>query len=294
LINRGIRFEEIMKVLIVEDQALIALALTEAVEHVGHEVIGPTTTSVEAIELARRLSPDLAFVDVDLERDLAGFEVARELSARSIPVIFTTGRPALARNAGCGIGLLAKPYSPTDAANAVSSVVEHSQGREVTRALPASLELFAPRRSKRTPNESHRPILLVEDHPKDIELSLAALESAHIPNPIHIVRDGQEALDRLLPLDGSEAKDLPALVLLDLKMPRMDGWDVLRKIKEEPQLRAVPVVVFTSSNEECDVRRSYDYGANAFVPKPRDFSEFSHKLQTVARFWAHRNVPPPR
>ena len=140
-----------------------------------------------------------------------------------------------------------------------------------------------------------KPILLVEDNPNDIELTLAALESSQLANEIIICRDGAEALDfiyRRGPHVGRQVQD-PAVVLLDLKLPKVDGLEVLAQIKGDPVTRAVPVVMLTSSREETDVVRSYDLGVNAFVVKPVAFDEFFAAIKELGVFWALLNEPPP-
>lgn len=141
-----------------------------------------------------------------------------------------------------------------------------------------------------------RPILLVEDNPKDIELTLAALDRSQLANEVVVVRDGAEALDYLFcqgPHAGRNTGD-PAVVLLDLKLPKMDGLEVLAKVKASPGLRHLPVVMLTSSREEQDIVRSYALGVNAFVVKPVDFREFFEAIQNVGVFWAILNEPPAR
>ncbi len=141
-----------------------------------------------------------------------------------------------------------------------------------------------------------KPILLVEDNPKDLELTLAALEQSQLANPIIVCRDGAEALDFLYrrgPYEGREARD-PAVVLLDIKLPKVDGLEVLAKVKGDPALKALPVVMLTSSREESDLVRSYQLGVNAFVVKPVGFKEFFSAIQDLGVFWAVLNEPPPR
>ncbi|ARO54607.1 Response regulator rcp1 [Methylorubrum extorquens] len=140
-----------------------------------------------------------------------------------------------------------------------------------------------------------KPILLVEDNPNDIELTLAAFESCQLANEIIICRDGAEALDfiyRRGPHAGRQVQD-PAVVLLDLKLPKVDGLEVLAQIKGDPVTRAVPVVMLTSSREETDVVRSYNLGVNAFVVKPVAFDEFFAAIKELGVFWALLNEPPP-
>ena len=141
-----------------------------------------------------------------------------------------------------------------------------------------------------------KPILLVEDSPKDLELTLAALEKSQLANEIIICRDGAEALDFLYRRGAYENRDRrdPAVVLLDLKLPKVDGLEVLAKVKGDPQMRSVPIVMLTSSREESDLVRSYQLGVNAFVVKPVGFKEFFDAIQDLGVFWAVLNEPPPR
>ncbi|WP_031336037.1 response regulator [Rhodopseudomonas sp. B29] len=141
-----------------------------------------------------------------------------------------------------------------------------------------------------------RPILLVEDNPRDLELTLAALAKCQLANDIVVARDGAEALDYL---DSKGTyKDRPpgdpAVVLLDLKLPKVDGLQVLEKVKKDPQQRQIPVVMLTSSREERDLVKSYELGVNAFVVKPVDFNAFFEAIQDLGMFWAVLNEPPPR
>ena len=140
-----------------------------------------------------------------------------------------------------------------------------------------------------------KPILLVEDSPKDLELTLAALAKSQLANEVVVVRDGAEALDYLYqrgPYAG-RADGNPAVVLLDLKLPKVDGLEVLEKLKGDPAMRNTPVVMLTSSREERDVVRSYELGVNAFVVKPVGFQEFFEAIQDLGVFWAILNEPPP-
>lgn len=140
-----------------------------------------------------------------------------------------------------------------------------------------------------------KPILLVEDNPNDIELTLAALDAGQLANEIVICRDGAEALDFVYRRGAhvNRAVQDPAVILLDLKLPKVDGLEVLAKVKSDPQTRAIPVVMLTSSREETDVVRSYDLGVNAFVVKPVGFNEFFSAIQELGVFWAVLNEPPP-
>lgn len=139
-------------------------------------------------------------------------------------------------------------------------------------------------------------ILLVEDNPKDEELTLRSLEKHNIKNEVVVVHDGAEALDYLL---GSRADasripaDLPAVVLLDLKLPKIDGIEVLKRIRADEKTKLVPVVILTSSNEERDLLAGYSSGANSYVRKPVEFNEFALAVSQLGLYWLLRNEPPP-
>ncbi len=141
-----------------------------------------------------------------------------------------------------------------------------------------------------------RPILLVEDNPRDLELTLAALAKCQLANEIVVARDGAEALDYLNRRNAYAERQPgdPAVVLLDLKLPKVDGLEVLEQVKTNPAQRQIPVVMLTSSREERDLLRSYELGVNAFVVKPVDFNAFFEAIQDLGMFWAILNEPPPR
>jgi CheY-like chemotaxis protein len=138
-------------------------------------------------------------------------------------------------------------------------------------------------------------ILLAEDDPNDVELTLAALAEYNLANDVYVVRDGTEALDYLFRRGtfADRPGGDPAVVLLDIKMPKVDGVEVLRQIKSDPQLRVVPVVILTSSHEERDLVESYQLGANAYVVKPVEFHAFVEAVKELSVFWAVLNEPPP-
>jgi CheY-like chemotaxis protein len=138
-------------------------------------------------------------------------------------------------------------------------------------------------------------ILMVEDDPKDVELSLTALEDYNLANEVVVVGDGEEALDYLYCRGkyAGRSSDNPAVMLLDLKLPKVDGLEVLQQIKADPNLKMIPVVVLTSSHEEKDMVTSYRLGVNAYVVKPVDFHEFVNAIKELGIFWAVINQPPP-
>ncbi len=140
-----------------------------------------------------------------------------------------------------------------------------------------------------------KPILLVEDNPHDLELTLIALEKSHLANDVVVVRDGAEAIDYLFRKNKFSAREagLPAVVLLDLKLPKIDGLQVLEKIRTDNELRSLPVVMLTSSREEPDLQRAYELSVNAYVVKPVKFREFVQAISDLGIFWAVLNEPPP-
>jgi two-component system, response regulator len=142
-----------------------------------------------------------------------------------------------------------------------------------------------------------KTILLIEDNPSDIALTKRALEKARIANRLVVAEDGQEALDYLLGTGshaGRDISDQPMLTLLDLKLPKIGGLDVLRRIRSEPGTRRLPVVILTSSNEEQDVARSYDLGINSYIRKPVDFNQFAQAVEQLGLYWLVLNEPPPQ
>ena len=141
-----------------------------------------------------------------------------------------------------------------------------------------------------------RTILLVEDNPDDEELTLRALSRNNISNQVVVVRDGQEAVDWLEgtgPHAGRDPDDIPALILLDLKLPKIDGLDVLRRLRANPRTALVPVVILTSSKEDRDRASGYQSGANSYVQKPVDFTSFVDAVRQLGMYWLMLNEPPP-
>ena len=140
-----------------------------------------------------------------------------------------------------------------------------------------------------------RRILLVEDDTHDVELTLTALRQNRLINEVDVVRDGAQALDYLYRRNGHATRNgtNPALILLDLKLPKVDGLEVLRQVKSDAALKMIPVIILTSSREEQDVVRGYELGVNAYVVKPVDFTEFIDAVKLLGGFWAVVNEPPP-
>lgn len=139
-----------------------------------------------------------------------------------------------------------------------------------------------------------RPILLVEDNPDDELLTMRALHKNHIQNDVIVARDGPEALDYLFGSeDGDKGPIKPAMILLDLKLPKIDGIEVLRRLRARPETRITPVVILTSSREEQDLAASYELGANSYIRKPVDFEQFSEAVRYLGLYWLVLNEPPP-
>ena len=138
-------------------------------------------------------------------------------------------------------------------------------------------------------------ILMVEDDPKDVELTLTALEEYNLANEVVVTRDGEEALNYLYHRGEFKTRPDgdPAVILLDLKLPKVDGLEVLKQLKSDGKMRMIPVVVLTSSKEEKDMVASYKLGVNAYVVKPVDFHEFVNAIKELGVFWAIINEPPP-
>ena len=145
-------------------------------------------------------------------------------------------------------------------------------------------------------NDSHAvELLLVEDNPQDLELSLRALKKAKLANSIHVARDGAEALDFLFcegPYSNRKIQDGPKVILLDLKLPKVDGLEVLKRLKSDPRTKTIPVVMLTSSNEQRDVIESYHLGVNSYIVKPVNFERFAEAVGNLGLYWLLLNQPP--
>ena len=143
---------------------------------------------------------------------------------------------------------------------------------------------------------NQKVILLVEDNPDDEELALLAFQKSNIANEVVVVRDGEEALDYLFGTGAYAGRDvgvLPQVVLLDLKLPKIDGLEVLKRLRADSRTRRLPIVVLTSSREEQDLIESYDLGANSYVRKPVDFARFAEAIRELQMYWLVLNAPPP-
>jgi len=139
-------------------------------------------------------------------------------------------------------------------------------------------------------------ILLVDDNESDRELALHALKSGRVANTIHIARDGAEALDFIFARGAFEYRrtyDLPHVILLDLKLPRISGVEVLKNLKSEPRTQMIPVIMLTSSQEDSDIAVCYRLGVNSYIVKPVDFQQFTERLSSIGMYWMAFNQPPP-
>jgi two-component system, response regulator len=137
-----------------------------------------------------------------------------------------------------------------------------------------------------------KQIILIEDNPDDRDLTIRALKKNNVLNPVSVARDGAEAITMLLG-EGHRDEESPALILLDLNLPKIDGLEVLRRIRADQRTRVVPVVILTSSKQENDLNTAYSLGANAYVRKPVNFSEFGEAIRAISLFWLLLNEPPP-
>ena len=146
-----------------------------------------------------------------------------------------------------------------------------------------------------TVNHEEIAILLVEDDPRDLEMTLHALQSDHVNNRIEVARDGEEALDFVFcrgPFSGRSPESQPKLILLDLKLPKVDGLEVLREIRATPETRSIPVVILTSSAEQRDIVETYKLGVNSYIQKPVNSAQFRQTVTTLGYYWLVVNRPP--
>jgi CheY-like chemotaxis protein len=140
-------------------------------------------------------------------------------------------------------------------------------------------------------SQSDRPILLVEDNPMDVDLTRRAFIRRRVNHPIEVARDGEEALAFIS--GWGEQHPIPLLILLDLKLPKVDGLEVLHHLKSHPRFHVIPVVVLSTSTEERDIQIAYREGANSFIVKPVDFDQFMHIVEHIQKYWCLLNTPPP-
>jgi len=135
-------------------------------------------------------------------------------------------------------------------------------------------------------------VLLVEDNPDDEKITLRALKQSDVPHTVTVARDGAEALEVLFAGDGDDAGETPSLVLLDLKLPKVGGLEILQRMRAEPQTKRIPVVILTSSDEEKDLLQSYNIGANSYIRKPVDYDQYMETIKKLGLYWLTMNKPP--
>src|SRR3989440_6226098 len=182
--------------------------------------------------------------------------------------------------------------SPPSSALSIVTVVGSGPRGPWTRGQPST----SPSPTSRRRNMESKVILLVEDNPRDEALTLRALKKSNIVNDVNVVRDGVEALDYLFGTETHAEREmaaLPQLVLLDLKLPKVDGLEVLRRIRADERTRLLPVVILTSSREERDLVSGYGLGANSYIRKPVDFGQFVEAVRQLGLYWLGLNEPPP-
>jgi CheY-like chemotaxis protein len=159
----------------------------------------------------------------------------------------------------------------------------------------ASISHYREGRKKKMPDRKEVQILLVEDNPNDVELTLRALKKHNLANKVHVARDGVEALDYIFASGdhaGENVADIPKVILLDLKLPKVDGLEVLRKVKSDELTKMIPVVVLTSSREEKDMIESYKLGVNSYIVKPVNFDKFLRSVEELGLYWLLLNEWP--
>ena len=162
-------------------------------------------------------------------------------------------------------------------------------------SLPPSSFILHPSPVEETMTNNSVEILLVEDNPNDVELTLHAFQISKLANPVKVVHDGAEALEYLFATGAYAGRDTdhqPRVILLDLKLPKVDGLEVLRRVKADARTRLIPVVVLTSSQEERDIVESYRLGVNSYIVKPVDFEQFTESVRALGFYWLLLNQPP--
>lgn len=310
-------------ILIVEDNPDDRFLLTRLLKEYGHLLL-EAEDGVEALTVVRSKHPDLVIADVLLPR-MDGYEFVRQLredpAIAHTPVVFFTGvyhkpEDAIALAKVCGVShIIPKSTKSEEVLKIVAvtlslshppSPAPHEEfDRENVRVVTAKLtekiqELEAVKKqlAKRFeiyhPESRARPILLVEDNPMDIDLTLQAFEEHSVLNPIAICRDGEEALRYIETHTVPEDSGLPILVLLDLRLPKVDGIEVLRQARQHPVWKQIPVVVITTSREDSDIEAAYQLGVNSYIVKPVEFATFAEMVKTIKVYWLLTNEPPFR
>lgn len=306
-------------ILIVEDNAASRLALRAVLEAAGHRV-SEAKDGVEGLVQTRAIRPDLIISDLFMPR-MDGYEFVRELRANPVfaytPVVFTTATyddpEARELAAACGVRrILPKPAAASvileTAAAALSEAVTSSRRSQppdaefdqihlrllTDKLAQKAMKLDAAERrlAEQSTTRRDRPILLVEDNVMDVDLTMEALREHGVANPIEVCRDGEDALRYIAAHAAPEDPQLPVMVLLDLRLPNVDGLDVLRAARADTVWKQVPIIILTTSKENDDIRRAYQIGINSYIVKPVDIDAFSDIVKQIKLFWLLINHPP--
>ncbi|MBI3649694.1 MAG: response regulator [Acidobacteria bacterium] len=296
-------------ILIVEDDTGSRLALAAVLTSANHCVI-ESKDGLEALSKAKAARPDLIFSDLLLPK-MDGFELVRQLrgipALADLPVIFWTANydqhEARSLAQSCGVKyVLPKPAEPENILQAVRAALDEAPsaaaefGQEFDRAhahlLTEKLDQKVSELETLRRRPSPRPILVIEDNPMDIDFMLQAFEEHSISNPVHICRDGEEAMEFIEAHQTPDDANLPLLVLLDLRLPKVDGVEVLHHARQYAVWRQIPFVAITTSDENSDISRAYEFGVNSYIVKPVDFAAFSEVVKQIKVYWLLTNETP--
>ncbi|MBI3649697.1 MAG: response regulator [Acidobacteria bacterium] len=293
-------------ILIVEDDSSSRQMLAMLLTYANHRVI-EAKDGIEALGQLMAERPDLVFADILMPR-MDGFEMVRRMRGVSafanLPVIFWTATydepEAHALAQACGVKyLLAKPAEPEDILHTINVALNELPPAEPESPLDfgyAHTRLLTDKLASRKASPlappvtpAPRPILVIEDNPMDIDFMLQAFEEHSISNPVHICRDGEEAMEFIEAHQTPDDANLPLLVLLDLRLPKVDGIEVLRHARQYAAWKQVPFIVVTTSGENSDISRAYELGANSYIIKPVNFLSFSEVIKHIKVYWLLTN-----
>lgn len=297
-------------ILIVEDDAPTRMALEGVLVEAGHTVVA-APDGVEALARLRAGGGiELVFADLMMPR-MDGYELVREMRgdpmhARTPVVLWTAtyDSPEAQRLAlECGASqLLSKPSDPALIRAAVIEALAHQRNhlkelgsdfdRAHVRLLSQKLDMKIRQLGGRRADPLMRPILVVEDNPMDLDFLLQAFEESKVLNPVRVCRDGEETLQFISAHAEPRDPELPLLVLLDLRLPKVDGVEVLKQAREHPVWKRIPFIVVTTSRENADISRAYELGVNSYIVKPVDFASFAEVVKNIKVYWLLTNEPP--